>query len=171
VADGNDSLSHEKSLAERATENHYYLRMARGWVEHVREELRRAGARTGAARDEVVSYLSQQECCLSAQELFDGLRSDGKKVGIASVYRVLEQLADLGLVHRVDLGDGVARFEPAQADGAHHHHLVCTTCGTVETFDDPALERRLERVADWHGYRLTHHEIVLHGSCSACSSV
>jgi Fur family ferric uptake transcriptional regulator len=156
VADGNDSLSHEKSLAERATENHYYLRMARGWVEHVREELRRAGARTGAARDEVVSYLSQQECCLSAQELFDGLRSDGKKVGIASVYRVLEQLADL---------------EPAQADGAHHHHLVCTTCGTVETFDDPALERRLERVADWHGYRLTHHEIVLHGSCSACSSV
>ncbi|MCS7006382.1 MAG: Fur family transcriptional regulator [Thermoleophilia bacterium] len=144
--------------------------MGAAWAEHVRDALRRTGARTGAAREEVVAYLARQECCLSAQELFDGLRSDGKKVGIASVYRALEQLADLGLVHRIDLGDGVTRFEPAHPDGAHHHHLVCGACGRIETFEDPALERRLARVANWHGYRLSQHDVVLHGSCSSCSS-
>ena len=68
-----------------------------GWEEHAREALRRAGARTGGARDAVVAYLAAQDCCLSAQELFDGLRTENRTVGIASVYRVLEQLAELRL--------------------------------------------------------------------------
>ena len=134
----------------------------------MRDELRRSGARGGAAREEVVAYLARQECCLSAQELFDGLRRDGKKVGIASVYRVLEQLSDLGLVHRIDLGGGVSRFEPALPGGQHHHHLVCDECGRVEMFDEPALEQTLEKVAGSHGYALSQHDVVLHGSCSDC---
>jgi Fur family ferric uptake transcriptional regulator len=142
--------------------------MAVSWSEHVRDELRRSGARTGGARDEVIAFLERQDCCVSAQELFDGLRRDGKKVGIASVYRVLEQLADLGLVHRVDLGGGVSRFEPALPGGEHHHHIVCDGCGRVETFDDPALERTLETVAGSHGYVLAQHDVVLHGSCPGC---
>jgi Fur family transcriptional regulator, ferric uptake regulator len=138
------------------------------WEDHARHELRRAGARSGGARDAVLGYLAAQDCCLSAQELFDGLRADGRTVGIASVYRVLEQLDDLGLVHRVDLGDGSARFEPAQPGGAHHHHLVCEGCGRVDQFDDDALERTLERVASAQGYRLAQHDIVLRGACDEC---
>lgn len=143
--------------------------MTTRWSDHVREELRRSGARTGGAREEVIAYLERQDCCLSAQELFDGLRQDGKKVGIASVYRVLEQLSDLGLVHRVDLGGGVARFEPALPDGEHHHHLVCDACGRVEMFDSAALERTLEQVAGSRGYALSQHDVVLHGSCADCA--
>jgi Fur family transcriptional regulator, ferric uptake regulator len=116
----------------------------------------------------VISYLAAQDCCVSAQELFDGLRSDGRSVGLASVYRVLEQLADLRLVHRVDFGHGVTRFEPAHPGGQHHHHLVCGECGKVDTFDDVALERALRRVAGSHGYELDEHDVVLHGSCSDC---
>ncbi|GIU94352.1 MAG: transcriptional repressor [Gaiellaceae bacterium] len=144
--------------------------MHEAWAHHVREELRRRGARGGAARDEVIACLARQDCCLSAQELFDALRGEGKRVGIASVYRALEQLAEAGLVHRIDLGDGAARFEPALPGGEHHHHLVCDTCGRVETFDDPALERRLEGVASAHGYELDRHDVVLHGACAACAS-
>jgi Fur family ferric uptake transcriptional regulator len=139
------------------------------WVAHVREELRRAGARSGAAREEVIACLARQDCCLSAQDLFDALRREGARVGIASVYRVLEQLSELALVHRVDLGDGVTRFEPALPGGEHHHHLVCDACGRVETFDDPALERRLEGVARVHGYVPRGHDLVLHGACAECA--
>lgn len=144
--------------------------MSTVWSSHVRDELRRSGARTGGARDEVVAYLERQDCCLSAQELFDGLRKDGKTVGIASVYRVLEQLSDLGLVHRVALGGSVTRFEPALPDGEHHHHLVCDECGRVEMFDDPALERTLVNVAGTRGYELAQHDVVLHGSCADCAA-
>ena len=133
-------------------------------------ELRRSGARTGGARDAVITYLERQDCCLSAQELFDGLRTDGQKVGIASVYRVLEQLSELALVHRVDLGDGVTRFEPALPGGEHHHHLVCDECGRVEMFDDPSLERALEQVAGSRGYELALHDVVLHGACADCGA-
>jgi Fur family ferric uptake transcriptional regulator len=96
------------------------------------------------------------------------LRAEGGTVGIASVYRVLETLAAKGLVHRVDLGGNVARFEPAQPDGEHHHHLVCDDCGRVETFVDPALEQRLTRVAGDRGYALGGHEVVVHGACGDC---
>ena len=139
-----------------------------GWDEHARNELRRAGARSGGARDAVIQYLAAQQCCLSAQELFDGLRAEGRTVGIASVYRVLEQLADLDLVHRVDLGGGSTRFEPALPGGEHHHHLVCDECGRVDQFDDDALERNLTRVASAQGYQLAQHDVVLHGACDEC---
>lgn len=139
-----------------------------GWDEHARDAVRRAGARSGGARDSVIRYLAAQQCCLSAQELFDGLRAEGRTVGIASVYRVLEQLADLGLVHRVDLGGESTRFEPALPGGEHHHHLVCDACGRVDQFDDDALERALSRVASAQGYELVQHDVVLHGACDGC---
>jgi Fur family ferric uptake transcriptional regulator len=140
----------------------------RGWEEHARVELQRAGFRTGGARASVVEYLGSQDCCVSAQEVFDGLRAEGRTVGIASVYRVLDQLAELRLVHRVDLGGGVARFEPASPDGEHHHHIVCEDCGKVEAFHDPALERAVSRVAGSHGYDLDAHDVVLRGACEDC---
>ena len=98
------------------------------------------------------------------------MRADGQKVGIASVYRVLERLSDLGLVHRVDLGGGVTRFEPALPGGEHHHHLVCDKCGRVEMFDDDRLERALEQVAGARGYELAQHDVVLRGLCADCAA-
>jgi Fur family transcriptional regulator, ferric uptake regulator len=138
------------------------------WAAHALDGLRAAGLRRGGARHAVVEHVGRQTCCLSAQEIFDGIRRDGGHVGIASVYRVLEQLDELRLVQRVDIGDGVARFEPAQPGGDHHHHLVCDDCGKVESFSDVPLERALERVAGTRGYDMDAHEVVLHGACSDC---
>ena len=144
------------------------METAKDWGTHVRAELRRTGARMGGAREAVIAHLEERECCLSAQELFDALRREGRKVGIASVYRALDQLAELGLVHRVELGGGVTRFEPALPNGEHHHHLVCDDCGRIEMFDDATLERSLTRVADSRGYELAQHDVVLHGACADC---
>ena len=101
------------------------------WSDYALAELDGAGYRRGGARAAVVELLGRQDCCLSAQEIHDRLRKARRPVGIASVYRALEALADLRLVKRVDAGDGVARYEPATADGDHHHHLVFRDCGMV----------------------------------------
>jgi Fur family ferric uptake transcriptional regulator len=140
----------------------------RTWAEGALERLRESSGRSGGARREVVEYVGGQACCVSAQEIHDGLRGEGSRVGIASVYRALESLAGAGLVQRVDLGDGVSRFEPAHAGGEHHHHLVCDDCGKVEPFEDQGLEEALERVTDGRGYVLAAHDVVLRGACEDC---
>lgn len=142
--------------------------MATGWREQVDAGLETAGLRRGGARNAVVDYLARRECCSSAQEIHEGLRAGGIRVGIASVYRVLETLAELRLVQRVDFGDGTARFEPVAADGHHHHHVVCDDCGRVEPFEDDRLEDALTDVAARLGYAMDGHEVVLHGACSVC---
>ena len=138
------------------------------WTEGALSRLRESSGRSGSARRAVVDLLGRQGCCLSAQEIHDRLRATGARVGIASVYRALEGLDGLGLVQRVDLGDGSARFEPALAGGDHHHHLVCDDCGKVEPFEDPTLEAAIERVADGRGYAVAAHDVVLRGACKDC---
>jgi Fur family ferric uptake transcriptional regulator len=138
------------------------------WTEDARSTLGNAGYRRGGARSAVVELLGRQNCCLSAQELHDQLRRARRPVGIASVYRALEALVELRLVKRVDAGDGIARYEPALADGDHHHHLVCRDCGKVEAFSDSRLERAIDRVAGGLGYTVDEHEVVLTGACADC---
>ena len=116
----------------------------------------------------MIESLAHQECCRSAQEIFDQLRGEGRRVGIASVYRVLDLLASLHLVHRIDLGGGVARYEPALPGGEHHHHLVCVDCGAVRPFEDPALEQALEGSADASDYTVEGHDVTLRGRCPDC---
>jgi Fur family transcriptional regulator, ferric uptake regulator len=138
------------------------------WSDDALAGLRSAGLRRGGARQAVVEYLEGQDCCRSAQEIVDGIRSDGGTVGVASVYRALDILAELRLVQRVDVGDGIARFEPSREGAHHHHHLVCGDCGKVEPFTDEPLERALERAAGRLGYGLEQHDVVLRGACDEC---
>jgi Fur family transcriptional regulator, ferric uptake regulator len=139
------------------------------WTLHALDALAGAGYRRGGARKAVVELLGRQNCCLSAQDIFDELRKARRPVGIASVYRALDALAELRLVKRVDAGDGIARYEAAPADGDHHHHLVCRDCGKVEAFSDSRLERAIDRVAGGLGYSVEEHDVVLLGACSSCS--
>jgi Fur family transcriptional regulator, ferric uptake regulator len=141
---------------------------AERWVGHAMEAVLRAGHRSGGARRAVVESLAHQTCCRSAQEIFDDLRADGRRVGIASVYRVLELLVGLRLVHRLDLGGGVARYEPLLPGGQHHHHMVCTDCGEVAPFEDPALERAIAGTARRARYVVDAHDVVLRGRCPDC---
>jgi Fur family ferric uptake transcriptional regulator len=137
------------------------------WADDARKRLRQAGHRPGAAGSLVLEHLAAQSCCRGAQEVHDALRGEGHRIGLASVYRMLDALAELALVQRVDVGDGVVRYEPARhAD--HHHHLVCGECGKVEPFADPGLEHAIEAVEEQSGYAVVAHEIVLRGACGDC---
>src|SRR5207302_8900413 len=116
------------------------------WTEATIAALSARGRRSGGARRSVIELLGRQPCCLTAQDIFDQLRAEGRRVGIASVYRVLEQLTKEGFVPRIEVGAGVSRFEPIHAGGEHHHHLVCDGCGKVEAFADDELEHALRQV-------------------------
>ncbi|HEY2327421.1 MAG TPA: Fur family transcriptional regulator [Gaiellaceae bacterium] len=140
----------------------------RSWAEATLSALLAKGLRQGGARRAVVELLGDQNCCLTAQEIQDRLRTSDRTVGIASVYRVLDLLTTEGYVQKIELGSGICRYEPIQAHGDHHHHLVCDSCGKVEPFEDTALERALGRVEQTSGYDISLHDVVLHGSCGDC---
>jgi Fur family ferric uptake transcriptional regulator len=138
------------------------------WQQRARDRLRAAGYRTGAARASLIDFLATQSCCQSAQEIHAELAERGDRVGLASVYRALDTLAEHGLVQRVDIGDNTARYEPVRADSHHHHHLVCGECGKLEPFADPHLERAIDAVEQRSGYAVVAHEVVLRGACTDC---
>jgi Fur family ferric uptake transcriptional regulator len=138
------------------------------WSETTQDALRAAGLRSGGARRAVVEYLGAQRCCASPQEIHSGIGRSGGRIGVASVYRVLDELLEHRLVQRVDVGDGVARYEPALPD--HHHHVVCEDCGRVDPFSDERLERAIEQAAGRLGYAMDGHEVVLRGTCARCTT-
>jgi Fur family ferric uptake transcriptional regulator len=137
------------------------------WVDAAAETLRGAGYRPGAAGHLVLEHLASQPCCVGAREIHDGLRRHGRGVALASVYRMLDALSEQALVQRVDVGDGIVRYEPARHSD-HHHHLVCEECGKVEPFADRGLERALEAVEERSGYSIAGHEVVVRGACADC---
>jgi Fur family ferric uptake transcriptional regulator len=138
------------------------------WPDHARSVLERAGHHRGAARDAVIELLGGQHCALSAPEIEDRLRDRDRPVARASVYRVLELLVAHRLVQRVDVGESMARYEPAHPDGEHHHHFVCARCNRLVPFHDAALEQIIERLSRDSGFRVDDHEVVLHGACQEC---
>jgi Fur family transcriptional regulator, ferric uptake regulator len=140
---------------------------ANTWAKHASATLGGAGRQQGRARQAVIEVLGRNDCCLSATEIFDALRADGRRVGLASVYRALDQLSQLRLVQRLEFGD-VTRYEPALPDGDHHHHVVCDECGRVEPFEDLPLEKALDRLGGALGFDVEGHEVVLRGSCADC---
>jgi Fur family ferric uptake transcriptional regulator len=141
-----------------------------GWAAATLASLQAKGHRSGGARSAVVELLGRQDCCVTAQEIFDDLRDEGRRVGIASIYRTLEQLCREGYVQRIDIGAGTTRFEPVDASGEHHHHLVCDDCGKVEAFADAQLERALRKVEGRTGYSVAGHDVVLRGACRDCAA-
>lgn len=140
------------------------------WARHADQAMRDAGLRAGGARQAVVDLLAAQDCCLTAQEIRDELaQAPGTTPGMASVYRALDTLTDLHLVHKVDLGGQVARYEPAHPGGEHHHHAVCRECGTVIPIEDDAVERALHEMAHRLQFTVDAHDITLHGRCARCA--
>jgi len=140
-----------------------------GWVEHALATLQAAGHRRGGARTAVVEALARHDCAVTALELDDELRRREPPVGRASVYRALEQLEQLGLVRRIEVGRGVAGYERVEPDGNHHHHAICRECGRMVPFEDANLERAIGSLSARMAFKITEHDVVLRGTCDRCA--
>ena len=138
------------------------------WAEHAGEALAAAGHRTGGARMAVIDALGRRGGCVDAEELVGALRSEGTRVGVASVYRALGLLVTLGVLQRVAVAGGSARYELVGPGGDHHHHLVCDDCGATTAFEDDALERAIGRISRRTAYSVQAHDVTLHGTCPDC---
>jgi Fur family ferric uptake transcriptional regulator len=135
------------------------------WAKHALEQLSEAGYRRGGSRTRVVELLGEQDCAITPLELDERLEG----VGRATVYRAIEQLEELGLVQRIDLGGDSTAYEKVDPRGHHHHHLVCSRCGRVIPFEDEALESAIHSLSDRDGFKVSSHEITLRGTCADCS--
>ncbi|HEU4706141.1 MAG TPA: Fur family transcriptional regulator [Solirubrobacterales bacterium] len=135
------------------------------WAERARTRLNEAGLRAGAARLRVIELLGEESCAVTALEIDRRLPD----VGRASVYRTLEQLEQLQLVHRVDVGGEVVAFE-RDDPGGHHHHMVCVRCGRLVPFSDRPLERAIEGIGDRADFEIVAHDVLLRGVCPRCSA-
>jgi Fur family ferric uptake transcriptional regulator len=140
------------------------------WIERAEDVLAASGRKHGAARRALLELLQAQTCALSAAEIEQALAGPaGRRVSRASIYRILDELEELCLVQRVEVGQAMARYERVGDREAHHHHLVCAQCGLLTPFYDPALERAIHRLSEQVPLRVQEHEIVLRGACRDCS--
>jgi Fur family ferric uptake transcriptional regulator len=141
---------------------------AMDWVGHAHATLERDGYRLSTPRSAVVECLADLGCSVTAKEIADRLRERGSDIGVASIYRTLDLLHTLRLARRVDMAEGVARYEPIDPSGEHHHHLVCQSCGDVTAFEDRRLERAIELLSERVDYAVDAHDVTLRGECPAC---
>ena len=105
---------------------------------------------------------------MTAEDVFRVLLNDHSDIGLATVYRVLTQFEQAGILERSHFESGKAVYE--LNEGKHHDHLVCTGCGKVEEFYDAEIERRQQMIAKDKGWILQDHAMSLYGLCADCTS-
>ncbi|ATE60450.1 ferric iron uptake transcriptional regulator [Thauera sinica] len=108
-------------------------------------------------------FQSAEQRHLTAEDVYRLLISEGMDIGLATVYRVLTQFEQAGLLERHYFESGKAVFELNQ--GNHHDHLVCLQCGKVEEFYDPEIEQRQKRIAEERGFTIKEHALYLYADC------
>lgn len=143
---------------------------AQKWTAKALERLADAGYRRGGARRELLTLMGEQRCALSALELEAALANGDRRVSRASIYRILEELEEINVVQRVDVGAGITRYEPLRHGRGHHHHLVCENCGRLEPFSDEGLERAIARLSERVPLDVSEHEVLLRGACEDCAA-
>jgi Fur family ferric uptake transcriptional regulator len=139
------------------------------WAQRAALALSEAGYRQGGARRAILDLLDEQECALTAVEIQHALSGRSREASRASIYRVLDELETVGMVQRVEIGQGTVRYEPVREGPGHHHHLVCERCGRLQPFTDAELERAISRLSERVPLEVSVHEIVIRGECRVCA--
>ena len=128
------------------------------------EELKSSGLKATAPRIKILEIFQKTSTRhMTAEDVYKALLAEGADIGLATVYRVLMQFEQAGLLKRNHFESGKSVFELNQ--GQHHDHLVCLTCGRVEEFYDAQIEQRQRAVAQARGFELEEHALSLYATC------
>lgn len=137
-------------------------------LQHI--DLKKAGLKATLPRLRILEILEKGgQRHMSAEDVYKALLDAGEDVGLATVYRVLTQFQDSGLVVRHHFEGGHSVFEVDQ--GQHHDHLLCVKCGRIEEFFDEVIEERQRSIARKSGFEMTDHSLYIYGICSDCQKV
>jgi Fur family ferric uptake transcriptional regulator len=129
------------------------------------EELKNSGLKATLPRIKILEVFQQSsQRHMTAEDVFKVLLNEGSDIGLATVYRVLMQFEQAGILSRNHFEAGKAVFE--LNEGKHHDHMVCVVCGRVEEFYDAEIERRQQAIAKERGYALQDHALALYVVCN-----
>lgn len=118
-------------------------------------------------RQAVLDELTRVNDFRSAQQIFEDLRTNGQHVGLATVYRSLQGLAEDGRIDALRSSEGESLYRICTSN-SHHHHLVCRECGHAEEIEQSQIEAWVDAVATAHGFSDLEHSLELFGVCSSC---
>ena len=128
-------------------------------------DLRKVGLKVTHPRMRILELLERSKPRhMTAEDIYRQLLESGDEIGLATVYRVLTQFEQAGILLRSNFESGKSVFEINE--GTHHDHLVCLDCGRVVEFFDPEIERRQKKIATEHGFELQEHSLSLYASCA-----
>lgn len=133
------------------------------------DELHKAGLRATLPRKKILQIFEDNEKeHFSAEMVFEKLKEIGEEIGLATVYRVLTQFEEAGLITRNNFESGHAVYEINNGD--HHDHLICMNCGVIIEFVDEGIEEKQKEIAEKYSFEVMDHSLTLFGLCEACQS-
>ncbi len=133
------------------------------------EALDQAGVRLTGPRRELAALIARRQGHFTAADLLADAEQRSLGISRATVFRLLELLADRNLVERVDLPDGRHAYVPCEP--SHHHHLVCVSCGAISEVEDCGIEAVTAEAARRSGFEIQSHRLELFGRCPRCQNV
>lgn len=143
------------------------LEIKKAYLQEAKELLRRKGYRVTGPRLAILGYLAEIKGHLNAQEIYGGIRSEHPGIGMATVYRTLDLLANVGLLRILALKNNQARYELVRP-GDHHHHLVCKTCGDITEFGSCNFQLISGEIEAATRFKIDEHTLEVYGCCPAC---
>ena len=133
------------------------------------DELKNTGLKATLPRLKILDVFHKgTQRHMTAEDVFRVLLTDHSDIGLATVYRVLTQFEQAGILSRSHFESGKAVYE--LNEGQHHDHFICTVCGKVEEFYDAEIEKRQQTVAKSKGWVVQDHTMALYGQCASCAS-
>lgn len=115
------------------------------------------------------TFMDNSDQHLSAEDVHSLVKDRHPDLGLATVYRTLDVLFELGIIHKSDFGDGKNRYELTHENEHHHHHLICLQCGSVEEFEDDLLESLEAQILRKSHFKVLDHDLKFYGQCKKCS--
>jgi len=131
------------------------------------QDLKSAGLKVTLPRLKILEVLEKSpNHHLSAEDIYRALIEQHEEVGVATIYRVLTQFEESGIVNKLNFENNLSVYELSNVE--HHDHLVCVKCNSIVEFQDDVIEDHQEQIAKKYGYQLTDHSLYLYGLCSDC---
>ncbi|WP_010236008.1 MULTISPECIES: Fur family transcriptional regulator [Clostridium] len=142
-------------------------------VEKLKSNLKEKGYKLTPQRRAVLDTIIKSEGQhLTAEELYELVKVDCPEIGLATVYRTVLLLEDLGVVCKLDLNDGCSRYELVHENENHqHHHLICTNCGKVIEVEGDLLESLEHTIEEKYKFKIKNHSVKFYGLCSDCNKL
>jgi len=132
-------------------------------------ELKKAGLKVTLPRIRILQILENcSERHMTAEDIYRSLVLQGEEVGVATIYRVLTQFEEAGMINKLNFDNGQSVYELSNTE--HHDHLLCVKCGKIDEFNDEVIEQHQHDIATKYGYQLTDHCLYLYGLCQDCQS-